>query len=104
MRDSTPSITFGAKITFTQLGTQSAMLDQWKYDGIFLGYQNTMHNIKYWEFNTGTVKTVKHDSKDKFQYGDVIENRPPFSKDLMEVFTESLDHASNMEQEKTDIQ
>ena len=45
------------------------------YNGIFLGYQNTMHNIRYWEVITGIIKTVKHNSKDKIQYVEDIENR-----------------------------
>ena len=38
-------ITFGAKITAKQPGTRPTSLNPWTYDGIFLGYQNTMHNI-----------------------------------------------------------
>jgi hypothetical protein len=41
-------ITFGAKITATKLGNRPTTLNPWFYNGIFLGYQNTMHNIKYW--------------------------------------------------------
>ena len=38
-------ITFGTKITAKQPGTRPTSLNPWRYDGIFLGYQNTMHNI-----------------------------------------------------------
>ena len=40
-------ITFGAKITAKKSGTRPTATDPWTYDGIFLGYQNTMHNIRY---------------------------------------------------------
>ena len=53
-------ITSGAKITAKKPGSRPATLNPWLYDGIFLGYQNTMHNIKYWEINTGAIKTAKH--------------------------------------------
>ena len=53
-------ITSGAKITAKKPGSRPAMLNPWLYDGIFFGYQNTMHNIKYWEINTGAIKTAKH--------------------------------------------
>jgi hypothetical protein len=51
-------ITFGANITATKPGTRPTTLNPWSYDGIFLGYQNTMHNIKYWDVNTGSIKTA----------------------------------------------
>jgi hypothetical protein len=63
-------ITFGAKITAKKPGNRPTTLNPWSYDGIFLGYQNTMHNIKYWDINTGAIKTAKHDSKDEIQFGD----------------------------------
>ena len=85
-------ITFGAKITAKQPGTRPTACNPWTYDGIFLGYQNTMHNIRYWDVNTGTIKIVKHNFKDKIQYGDDIENRSPASTHLMEVFTGSSQH------------
>jgi hypothetical protein len=45
-------ITFGVKITAKKPGNRLTTLNPWSYDGIFLGYQNTMHNIKYWDVNT----------------------------------------------------
>jgi hypothetical protein len=54
-------ITFGAKITAKKPGTRPTTLNPWAHDGIFLGYQNTMHNIKYWDINTGSIKTAKHE-------------------------------------------
>jgi hypothetical protein len=63
-------ITFGANITARKPGTRPTTLNPWSYDGIFLGYQNTMHNVKYWDVNKGSIKTAKHDSKDEIQYGD----------------------------------
>ena len=48
-------ITFGAKITAKQPGTRPTACNPWTYDGIFFGYQNTMHNIRYWDVNTGTI-------------------------------------------------
>ena len=93
-------ITFGAKITAKQPGTRPTSLNPWTYDGIFLGYQNTMHNIHYWDVHTGTMKIAKHDSKDEIQYRDDIENRSPASTHLMEVFTGSADHTTNTQPEK----
>jgi hypothetical protein len=30
-----------------------------------------MHNIKYWDINTGgAIKTAKHDLKDEIKFGD----------------------------------
>jgi hypothetical protein len=68
-------ITFGAKITAKKPGTRPTTLNPWSYDGIFLGNQNTMHNIKYWDVNTVTIKTAKHDLKDEMQFGDSPSNR-----------------------------
>ena len=101
-------ITFGLKITAKQPGTQLTTLDPWKYDVIFLGYQNTMHNIRYWDINTGTIKSAKHDSKDQIQYRDNIKNRSPASQHLMEEFMEeefmgSFDHITNTEPEKVNL-
>ena len=56
-----------------------------------------MHNIRYWDVNTGTTKTAKHDSKDKIQYGDDIENRSLASTHLMEVFIGSSKHTTKIE-------
>jgi hypothetical protein len=80
-------ITFGAKITAKKPVTRPTTLNPWAYNGIFLGYQNTMYNIKYWDISTGSIKTAKQDSKDEIQYGDNPRNRSPASKHLMEVFT-----------------
>ena len=96
-------ITFGAKITAKQPGTRLTSLNPWTYDGIFLGYQNTMHNIRYLDVHTGTMKIAKYDSKDEIQYGDDIENRSPASTHLMEVFTGSADHTTNTQPEKLDL-
>ena len=90
-------ITFGAKITAKKTGKRPTVLNPWTYDGIFLGYQDTMHNIRYWDNHTGTIKTETHDSKDKIQYGDHPSNQSPASKHLMEVFTGSSDHTTNSE-------
>ena len=56
-----------------------------------------MHNIRYWDIHTGTVKTATHDSKDEIHYGDHPYNRSPASKHLMEVFTGSSNHTTNTE-------
>ena len=60
-------ITFGTKITAKRPGNQSNTLNPWTYDDIFLGYQNTKHNIWYWDVHTGTTKIATHDSKDELQ-------------------------------------
>ena len=80
-------ITFGAKITAKKPETRPTATDPSMYDGIFLGYQNTMQNIKYWDVNSGAVKTAKHELKGELQYGDDIDNRSPASEHLLEVFT-----------------
>jgi hypothetical protein len=97
-------ITFGVKITAKKPGTRPTTLNPWAYDGIFLGYQNTMHNIKYWDINTGSIKTAKHDSKDEIQYGDNPHNLSPASKHLMEVFTVSADHTIATAPEHVEIE
>jgi hypothetical protein len=97
-------ITFVAKITAKKPGTRPTSLNPWAYDGIFLGYQNTMHNIKYWDINTGLIKTAKHDSKDEIQYGDNPHNQSPASKHLMEVFTGSADHTTATAPEHVEIE
>jgi hypothetical protein len=55
-----------------------------------------MHNIKYWDVNTGAIKKAKHDWKDEIQFGDNLSNRSPASKYLMEVFTGSVDHVNRI--------
>ena len=62
-----------------------------------------MHNIRYWDINSGVVKKVKHNLKDELQYGDNIENRSPASTHLLEVFTGSFNHTTNMEPESIDL-
>ena len=62
-----------------------------------------MHNVRYWDVNTGTIKIAKCDSKDKIQHGDNIENRSPASTNLMEVFTESLEHTTKTELETIEL-
>jgi hypothetical protein len=39
-------ITSGAKITAKKPGTRPTTLNPWAYDGIFLGYQNTMEKVR----------------------------------------------------------
>jgi hypothetical protein len=63
-----------------------------------------MHNIKYWDINTGSIKTAKHDSKDEIQYGDNPHNRSPASNHLMEVFTGSADHTTATAPEHVEIE
>ena len=62
-----------------------------------------MHNIKYWDVNSGAVKIAKHDSKDEFQYGDDIDNRSPASQHLLEVFTGRSNHTTNTEPESIEL-
>jgi hypothetical protein len=63
-----------------------------------------MHNIKYWDINTGAIKTARHDSKDEIQFGDNPSNRSPASKHLMEVFTGSADHTTTTAPEHVAIE
>jgi hypothetical protein len=98
-------ITFGAKITAKKPRNRPTTLNPWSYDGIFLGYQNTMYNIKYWDVNTGAVKTAEHDSKDEIQFGDNPSNRSPASKHLiMEVFTGSADRTTATAPEHVELE
>ena len=96
-------ITFGAKITAKKLWTRPTATNPWTYNGIFLGHQNTMHNIRYWDINSGVVKIAKHDSKDELQYGDDIENRLPASMHLLKVFTGSSNHTIRKEPELIEL-
>ena len=59
------------------------------YDGIFLGYEGTSRNIKYYDIHTKTIKTAHHDSKDEAQYSDPPSERSPASSHLIEIFTET---------------
>jgi hypothetical protein len=63
-----------------------------------------MHNIKYWDINTGTIKTAKHDLKDEIQFGDNPSNQLPASKYLMEVFMGSADHTTATAPEHVEIE
>jgi hypothetical protein len=63
-----------------------------------------MHNIKYWDINTGSIKTAKPDSKDEIQYGDNPHNRSPALKHLMDVFTGSADHTTATAPEHVEIE
>ena len=96
-------ITFGAEITAKKPGNQPTTLKPWTYDGIFLGYQNTMYNVRYWDIHTGTIKTATHDSKNEIQYVDYPSNRSPASKHLMEVFTGSSDHTTKSKPSPVEI-
>ena len=80
-------ITFGSKITAKKPGERPTTFHPWSYDVIFLGYQNTLHNIRYWDVYTSTTKTATHDSQDELQYNDNQPNRSPASEHLMKVFT-----------------
>ena len=62
-----------------------------------------MHNIRYWDIRTGTIKTATHDSKDEIQYGDHPSNRSPASKHLMEVFTGSFDYTTKRQPSPVEI-
>ena len=67
---------------------------------IFLGYQNTMHNIQNSDVHTDTIKTTKYFSKNEIQYGDDVDNRSPASAHLMEEFIGSSDFMINTEPKK----
>ena len=88
-------ITFGTKITAKKPGERTTTFHPWTYDGIFLGYQNSKHNIRYWDVHKSTTKTATHDLKDELQYGETPENRSPASKHLMEVFTGDSDKTTD---------
>ena len=96
-------ITFGTKITAKKPGDRPTTLNPWTYDGIFLGYQNTKNNIRYWDVHTGTTKTATHDSKDELQYGDSPANRSPASEHLMEVFTGDSSTTTNTTPDKIEL-
>jgi hypothetical protein len=63
-----------------------------------------VHNIRYWDINTGAIKTAKHDLEDEIQFGDNPLNRSPTSKHLMEVFTGSADHTTATAPEQVEIE
>ena len=83
-------ITFGSKVVARKPYTRSRQTsaNPNAYDGIFLGYDGTSRNIKYYDINTKTIKTAHHDSKDETQYSDPPSERSPALTHLIEVFTE----------------
>ena len=52
-----------------------------------MSYEGTLHNIKYYDINTKTIKVAHHDSKDEAQYSDLPSDRSTTSTHLVEIFT-----------------
>ena len=96
-------ITFGSKITLKKLGEQQTMFHIWSYDGIFLGYQNTLHNMRYWDGYISTTKMATHDSQDEIQYSDNPANSSPASEHLMKVFTGDLTKRTDFSPEPIEL-
>ena len=98
-RNAQPSIVSSllALITAKIPGNRPTALNPNAYDDIFLGYHNTLDNIKYWDIHTGSRKTARHDSKDELQYGANPSESSPASDHLLSIFTESdpSDHITN---------
>ena len=96
-------ITFGSEVTAKKTGEQPTTFYPWSYDGIFLGYQNKLLNIRYWDVYTSTTKTATHNSQDEIQYGDNLANRSPASKHLMKVFTGDLTKTTDFSPEPIEL-
>ena len=82
--------TWGCKVTAKKSDTRPTTITPHAYDGIFLGYMNTMLNLWYYDVHTGTIKYSWHDIKGEAQYGDSPDQWTPSSQHLIEVFTNSL--------------
>ena len=73
------------KSTTKKPGVLPTTFYPWTYDGIFLGYQNTMHNIWHWDVCTSITKTVTNNLKDELQYRNTPDNQSPAFKHLIQV-------------------
>jgi hypothetical protein len=52
--------TFGSRVCIKQSGERRAKLDHHHFDGIFIGYTATDHNIRYIDIVSGVVKQSHH--------------------------------------------
>ena len=98
-------LTWGCKVTAKQPGLRTSTIDPHLYDGIFLGYLNTMTNIRYYDIHTGTTKTARHGTKDEVQYSDPPEERSPASEHLIKVITGSAneDVGANLDPHNVEV-
>jgi hypothetical protein len=91
-------LTFGSRITSKKAKNCTTALDPNAFEGIFLGYGNTMENIVYWDTKAHRKRTAKHRTADEVQYGDPPTQRSPVPKFLIEITT-----GAPHEQQRTDI-
>lgn len=66
---------FGSRVAAREPGKRAAKLDRHVFHGIFLGYTGTDKNIKYWDSDSGRLKTAKHAIFDEAHYSQP--HRPP---------------------------
>ena len=66
---------FGARVAARLPGKRAAKLDRHMFHGIFLGYTGTDKNVRYYDLDSGRVKTAKHVVFDEAHYSQ--KERPP---------------------------
>jgi hypothetical protein len=80
-------LTFGCHVTPKKAGKRNTATDPNSYNGIFLGFQATQDNIRYWDLQHQRNRHAHHMAKDEVQYGDPPDQRSPASKHLIKVIT-----------------
>ena len=66
---------FGSRVCVKCSGRRCAKLDKHNFSGIFIGYKETMKNVRYVDLTTGLVKTCGHTTFDEAWY--CSRARPP---------------------------
>ena len=64
-------------------GKHRAKLDKHNFSGIFIGYTETMKNVRYVDLTTGLVKTCGHATFDEAWY--CLKARPPAAQLLYDL-------------------
>lgn len=82
-------ITFGTRVIVKQPGARETALSHHTYDGIFVGYTETMDNIRYVDSHTLVEKTARHKMQDEFHYTQTPQERSPAASHLLNIFTRS---------------
>ena len=74
---------FGARVCVKRTGKRRAKLDKHNFSGIFIGYTETMKNVRYVDLTTGLVKTCGHATFDEAWY--CSKARPPAAQLLYDL-------------------
>ncbi|KAL7528101.1 hypothetical protein ACHAXR_002269, partial [Thalassiosira sp. AJA248-18] len=74
---------FGARVCVKRTGKRRAKLDRHDFQGIFLGYTATDHNIRYLDLDSGLVKSCHHAVFDEAWY--LQPSRPPAAQLLYDL-------------------